>query len=225
MSEDTGFASNYKQLTVIIAEEILNPSVDQTFDYQSTDLDTLIFDEKLRNSILVERLLKIGNIGINIHDRLFIKNMLIFSKELKNLPSIASDENEFYSEFEHHSSFRNVVVDHIIININSYLDVEKAKIYARLFKALVCAKIDWEYFKHLTACLIFLNLHSIPLLERLAQLEFNTTDLSEESRDYEKEALLVAGGIAYTTNPWSSDFFLSETGKDLYVFGIKQNEL
>lgn len=207
-------------LTNSIAQEIINTSIDLSIDYAELDLDLVFGDNLIKEIPIVKTLYAIGKIGISINERYFVKKILTFLKELHSGTVSEEQQRKFKMKFDDDHKYRGRVTEHIIVYINSFLDIEKAKILARLFSAHISGHLEWARFLHLSACLNTLNLSAIYLLEKLAERGFQTAE-EEDDRDYNGEALLSAGGIGYTNSPWSSGYYIADSGKDLYNFGIK----
>jgi len=105
-----------------------------------------------------------------------------------------------------------------------YLGNEKSKILAKLFRAYINKDFDWDHFVHLSACLTLINPKGFAFLSKLADANFIIPEDRTENdiqRDYETEPILSACGIAYDAGVWSSGFYVTQMGKDLYNFGLK----
>lgn len=107
---------------------------------------------------------------------------------------------------------------------DSFLNIEKSKIFANLFRAYIYGHFDWNHFVYLSTCLNAINPKAFGFLEKLAEYDFKIPEDPKERqlvRDGESESLLYACGIAYETSSWSSGFNVSQLGKDLFKYGVK----
>ena len=216
-----------ESLTDKLSKEIVNTSIDTSIDYAELTIDEILTSDTLKEIPIVKTLVSIAKIGINIKERFFVKKLLTFLREL-HLQNIDTQKLEdFKGKFENEPKFRTKVTEQIMIYNDAFLNIEKSKILAKLFKSHIEGNFDWEYFNYLSVCLNNAHPKAFKFLEKLSTNNFIIPEEPEEreqlalERDGDSEALLYSCGIAYESSSWSSGFNVSELGKDLYLYGIK----
>ena len=216
-----------ESLTNALSKEIVNTSIDTSIDYAELTLDEILADDTLKEIPIVKTLMSIAKIGLNIKERFFVKKLLTFLREL-HLQKIDTQRlEEFKGKFENEPKFKAKVTEQIMIYNDAFLNIEKSKILAKLFKSHIEGKFDWEHFNYLSVCLNNAHPKIFKFLEKLSTNNFIIPEETEErkqlelERDGDSEALLYSCGIAYEKSSWSSEFNVSELGKDLYLYGIK----
>jgi len=216
-----------KTLTSQISEEIVKTSLDIGIDYAELAFDEILNDGVLNEIPLVKSLISIAKIGINIKEKFFIKKLLTFLREFHSQNINNEKLDTFKTKFAEDSKFRANITEQIMIFNDAFLNIEKSKILAKLFKSYIEGYFDWNYFNYLSVCLNNAHPKAFEFLERLSKNNFEIPEDPDErkklnfERDEESEALLYSCGIAYETSSWSSGFSVSKLGKDLYLYGIK----
>lgn len=219
--------SKEQSLTSAISKEILNTSIDTSIDYAELTIDEILTDDALKEIPIIKTLVSIAKIGISIKEKFFIKKLLSFLRELHS-NSINEDKlAAFQSKFENEPKFRAKVTEQIMVYNDAFLNIEKAKVLAKLFKAYIEGKFDWEYFNYLSVCLNNAHPKAFKFLESLSHNNFKIPEDPDErkklslERDGDNEALLYSCGIAYEASAWASEFNVSQLGKDLFLYGVK----
>lgn len=211
-------------LTEIIAAEIMDTSLDIVTDYSELALDDFLDDGILKEIPIIKTIYSIGKIGLSIRERFFVKKLFSFLKEFHSdeLPEEAI--RVFRVRFANDKHYRSEVTEQIMIYLDSFLALEKAKILAKLLNAHIAGYYDWAHFNHLSTCLNSIHPKSFLFLHKLSQYDFKIPEGNKEGalpRDHENESLLTSSGISFQSSVWSSSFSVSEIGKDLYKYGIK----
>lgn len=92
------------------------------------------------------------------------------------------------------------MIETLLVYSDSFLNIEKSKIFARLFRNHLDGYYDWTYFLGLTDCLNSINISAIDFWTQMADINYEISEKPEErkiERDGDKEALLYSCGIAY----------------------------
>ena len=149
--------------------------------------------------------------------------MLLFLQEFHNRQIDSIELDKFKGRFKEDLKYRNKVTEFIMVYNESFVDVEKSKMFARLFGAHISGHFDWRHFRHLSSCLHDLKYEGISFLTKLSTENFEVPEdrpKGAPERDFDKEAVLSAAGIAFTAGAWSSGFYVTDAGKDLYRHGV-----
>jgi hypothetical protein len=212
------------KFTNSISNEIINSTIDLGIEYAEINLDEIFSDGILKEIPIVKTLYSIGKIGLSIRERFFVKKLLVFLKEFHSQNISEENMETLKKRFNSDIKYRDKVTEHIIVFTETFLHIEKSKIHAKLFKSYIEGNFEWSHFIHLSTCLNSLNPKAFPFLIQLSKYNFTIPeDISGEDmqRDFENEPLLSASGIAYDAGVWSSGYYVTELGKDLFNYGIK----
>jgi len=109
----------------------------------------------------------------------------------------------------------------MVIN-DRFLEINKSKISAQLFKSYIEEKIDFEEFMSLNISLDRIHPDSYKFLQILEKSDFRISEEKKSDKSFDEQALLLATGLARETSSWSHGFVLSVNGRKLYEFGIKE---
>lgn len=208
-------------LSIVVKNELLEPTIDTAIDYAEIGLDQLIDNELLSEIPIIKTVVGITKTGLMIKERHFIKKLLTFLSEFHSNDIDQKKLKEFQIKIKTDFKYQEKVIDQIIILNDRFLEEIKSKILAKLFISHIENKIDWNHFKSLTFCLDSLNPEAIGYLNELEKIDFKTKEGNK--RDDDREAVLFSSGIAYLTSSWSSSLNISQIGKDLFNYGIKNN--
>lgn len=221
---DASQNSKPTSLTQSVSDEIVNTSVDLGIEYSELGLDDFLADGVLKEIPIIKTIYSVGKLGLSIKERFFVKKLLVFLKEFHSKTVDEEKVNDFKFQFDTNPKYRNQVTEHLIVFTDSFLNVEKSKIFANLFRAYIYGHFDWHHFTHLSTCLNAIHPKAFNFLEKLAEYDFKIPEDPKDRqlvRDGESESLLYSCGIAYETSSWSSGFNVSQLGKDLFQYGLK----
>lgn len=220
---DTAHNSTDITLTQSVSNEIINTSVDLGIEYSELGLDDFLADGVLKEIPIIKTIYSVGKLGLSIKERFFVKKLLVFLKEFHSKTIDEDKINDFKYHFDTDPKYRNQVTEHLMVFTDSFLNIDKSKIFANLFRAYIYGHFDWNHFVHLSTCLNAINPKAFSFLEKLAEYDFKIPEEPKDRqllRDGESESLLYACGIAYETSAWSSGFNVSQLGKDLFKYGV-----
>lgn len=212
----------------IVSDEITCTTIDLGIDYLELPLDDFLVDGVLREIPMIKTIYAVGKLGLSIRERYFVKKLFVFLSEFyfQKGNVITKELSKIRIKFDTDKKYREKVTEHLIIHIDSFLNAEKSKIFAKLFRAYLEGCFNWEHFTHLSSCLNSINPKGFSYLEKLSHFDFQIPEENNNDalkRDGESESILYSCGIAYETSCWSSGFNISQLGKDLFNYGIKGN--
>lgn len=217
--------NNEQGLTSIVSNELVQTSIDLGTDYSEMVIDNFIDDGILKEIPFVKTIYAIGKLSLSVRDRFFVKKLFVFLKEFHSGNLHVNKISNFKDKMKQDEKYRNKVTEHLIVYTEAFLEIDKAKIFSRLFLAHINGHYSWEHFLHISKCLNDLHPKAINYLITLSNYDFNvgmTKGDNKVERNYEDEALLMSCGIARQPSPWASGFAISDIGKDLFLHGIKE---
>lgn len=117
---------------------------DIIIDMSDITIDTVLRDELLKEIPVVKTLVAFAKLGANIHDRLFLKKIISFMNELKDIPS--TERSRMIGKIDASKKHRVKVGEKLLYIIDSCNDYENSELVARLFKAFIQEKISYDEF-------------------------------------------------------------------------------
>jgi hypothetical protein len=212
-----------KSIIESVSNEIVDTSLDLGVEYAELTIDE-IFDSAFQEVPIIKTLLAITKVGISIKERRFIKKLLVFLKEFHANKVNNNKLEEFKHNILNDVKYKEKVMEHIVVFIDSFLQVEKSKILARLFLAHISGAYDWKHFTYLSASLDSAHPAMFDFLQELSTCNFEIPQEYDKRivhRDGNKEALINAAGLSYEESAWGATFKVSQLGQDLYNYGLK----
>ncbi|WP_312345701.1 hypothetical protein [Chryseobacterium binzhouense] len=216
-------SNSNNSLSNSFSSEITNTTLDLAIDYAEVGMDEF-FDGILKEIPFVKTLYSFGKIGYSVKERFFVKKLLTFLQEFHSKEIPDDKLIKFRLKFETDKKYKEKVVENLLVYTDTFLNIEKAKIFANLFRSYINEIYDWKYFLGLADCLNSININAFDFLKELSEINYEISEAPETRklpRNGEKEALLYSCGIAYERSAWSSSFNISQVGKDLYKYGMK----
>ena len=114
-------------------------------------LDKLIDDGIVRDIPIIGTVVGLGKATLGIKERLFLKKIIYFMSELKNIPSYK--RKKMVDKIDSSGKFRTKVGDKLLFIIDSCEDHEKAQIVARLFSAFLTENLSYQEFLR-SSCIV-----------------------------------------------------------------------
>ena len=113
-------------------------------DMAELPIDSLIANETLKQIPVVKSFLALVETGANIHDKLFLKKILVFLCNIDDV-SVTSRE-KMISKIDQSDKYRISVGEKVLYVIDACADHESASRASRLFRAFLLGKISYEDF-------------------------------------------------------------------------------
>lgn len=214
---ETGKKSLSKQFT----DEIIDPSIDLGIDYSEIYLDDLIENETLKEIPIVKSIVGVIKGGIAINQFFFAKKLLTFIKQFNDGTLDSQKKEKFKKRLQSDDKFRKKVSENVMVFLDRFIEVNKAKISANLFKAYVEEKITYDQFISINICLERLHPDAYGFIASLENLNYLIDHEYEGERNWEAEALIHASGLSTEPGDFWSGFKLKDEGRLLYELGIK----
>ncbi|MCC8424218.1 hypothetical protein [Mucilaginibacter sp. UR6-11] len=159
--------TNINKISDIINEGLINPTIDLTVDYAELALDSFLDNDAIKEVPIVKTIVGLVKGGMKISEIFFAKKLLTFLKEFHNGNFDNQKLQHFKNEFQTNLKYRNKVIENLMIMIERFVDVRKAKIYGNLFNAHAHQLISWDDFVVLSVILDEMNIKSIEALNFL----------------------------------------------------------
>lgn len=149
-----------------------------TVDLVETLSDTLLEDGVFKDIPVISTIIGIGKVGMRIRDRLFLKKIMFFLSELKDIPS--EKREAIINEIDSSEAYRTKVGEKLLYIIEKCDDHEKSQIMGKLFKAFLKEIIDYDSFLR---CSIIIQRAMIEDIEWFVDHNWEELNI-EESADY-----------------------------------------
>ncbi len=204
-----------------ISDEIVNPTLDLSFDYSELVLDSILDEGLLKEIPVIKTIVSTYKIGTSIRDKHFTKKLCIFLKELHSNKLDKAKLEQFKDKFNCDTKYREKVMENIVVMNDRFVDNQKSKILANLFVSYIEEKIDWDDYLELNHCLEQLSPKTLLIFHELAELDFiipNGHALDTQSI----RGILMSAGILSTMDG-SNYSFRNSISHDLYVMGKMEN--
>ena len=112
-------------------------------------LSEVFLDELMDNGIakhipIIGTVVGLGKTALGIKERLFLKKIIYFISELKNIPP--DKRRRMIEKIDSSGKFRTKVGEKLLFIIDNCEDHEKAQVIARLFTAFLSQKLSYQEF-------------------------------------------------------------------------------
>jgi len=185
--EPSNKSKSPNNLTESVSNEIVRTTVDLGIEYSELALDDFLADGILKEIPFIKTIYSIGKLGLSIKERHFVKKLLVFLKEFHSKTLDEYKISDFKFRFDTDKKYRNQVTEHLMVYTDSFLNIDKAKVFANLFRAFIYGAFDWNHFIHLSTCLNLINLKAFSYLEMLAKHDFKIPEDNEDTTPLETE--------------------------------------
>lgn len=167
---------------------------DVVFDSAEVALDSVLGEGVLQDLPIVGLFAKIVRAGQSISEELFLRKLLRFLYELRDIPL---DEREKLLERHPDGSIeQGELGENLLLVLERLDDVQKPRLLARFFAAYVREQIDLATFSRLAQALERFNLGLLPQLRWFYTREGQAVETPEEIEHELSLAGLVTVGLA-----------------------------
>lgn len=159
-----------------LANEIVSVSGDLAVDFGEIAVESIFNDDLISEVPILKTIASVCKVGFSIRERHFAKKLATFIKDFQAGKINEDKLNQFKHKLETVESYRDKVLDHIIIMIDRYIEDEKAKILANLLRGYIIHSCSLEEFIEMSACLDLIFISDCNVLK-----EFYTRTKAVES--------------------------------------------
>lgn len=170
----------------------------------------------------IGEIISVGKSIMNIRDKFTFKKFIIFLQSYNKINIDEDKLNTFRNRFQNDKSYRIKITEYLISYLDDFKRIEKSEIYANLFAEYINEAYSWEHFLNLSDLLSRINIDSLikmPMIDTQEGKDVKTFNEKESSI----EADMISSGLAMRLSVWSSSIYPTSLGKDLYKYGIKNN--
>lgn len=147
-----------------------------TKDFLEIGVDSVLNDGLLKDIPIINTVQSIAKLGLNIRDRLFLKKIIHF---LYNAKDISADlRKETIDKINNSKKYKTAVGEKLLFIIDRADEIEKAEYNARLFSYLLKGTIDYDDFIRASEAI---NKASIPDLKWFFELTHHNYYDSKET--------------------------------------------
>jgi hypothetical protein len=134
-----------KDLSNAFSETIKDTNLKEiTVDISEILVDNLLDDGILKDIPIIGTILKLGKFSLNVKEHLFIKKIIYFISELKEIP--AKKRNEIISKIDDSTEFRIKIGEKLLYIIDKCEDHIESEYIAKFFKAFLNEKLTYSEF-------------------------------------------------------------------------------
>ena len=162
--KDSGEGVEMGELINSLAKAIFDSSEDIIQDYAEITIDSVLEDGILKEVPLVGTALGVGKVVLSVRDRIFLKNIIIFLKKVKENRIDEEHLQKHLKSFENNPHNREKELEIVVSCCDQYTDRIKSKLLANIYTCFITGKIDWENFRACVEILEDIKVTDIPTL-------------------------------------------------------------
>jgi hypothetical protein len=176
----------------------------------------------LKEIPLVKSVVGVIKGGVAVNQFFFAKKLLTFIQTFNAGTINPGKKRKFQEKINNDDKYRKKVCEQVMIFVDRFIEITKAKISGNVFKAYVEEKITYEQMISINIGLEHLHPNSYAFLEKLSRENYRVDeDNPPADRDHAAEALLQTSGLGASRSVWSAGFAVTSDGQLLCEYGIK----
>lgn len=208
--------AEHKDTSKEVAIALASNNLDNALDYAEIGLDSFVSDEILKEIPIVKTVVGVVKSGLKVKEIFFAKKILTFLKEFHSGKLPMDKFYKFKKEFDTDKKYREKVMEQIMIFNDTFLQIEKSKVFANLFAAHLNEAYSWDDFINFSVCLNQLNMYGVSLFDDMAK--FRTPFYGGIYDDTKhRHPLLINSG---TISIWGNHLDITVYGIYLYHYGL-----
>jgi hypothetical protein len=207
----------HKDTTKEIGMALISRNFDNAVDYAEIALDAFVSDDILKEIPIVKTVVGVVKSGLKVKEIFFAKKILTFINEFHSGKLPKDKFEKFKDEFAANENYRAKVMEQIMTFNDTFLQIEKSKVFANLFAAHLNEKYDWDTFLNLSYCLNQLNMFGVSLFDDMAEFERPFKGAIYDDKKHLYPLLLNSGTISI----WGNHLDITGYGLYIYHYGIK----
>ena len=207
----------HKNTSNEIGKALVSNNLDNALDYAEIGLDAFVSDDILKEIPIVKTVVGVVKSGLKVKEIFFTKKILTFLKEFHSGKLPKEKLSKFQYEFDNNEKYREKVLQEIMVFNDTFLQIEKSKVFANLFAAHLNDAFGWDDFINLSYCLNQLNMFGVPLFDDMAEFKnpFYGGIYDDTKQLY---PLLSNSG---TISIWGNHLDITPYGIYMFHYGIK----
>ena len=141
---------NKNEIVPSFQKSLFNDDIgDAIKDFAEISIDSIMEDGVIKNIPIVQLLLGVGKAGLNIRDRIIVKQTLVFLKEFKSGKISEEKYNEHKEQLSNDPKFADKELSVVIAFLSDIYEEKSSKIAARMYLSYINRDLCWEKFKEL----------------------------------------------------------------------------
>lgn len=215
------------------ANTIANYNLDTAIDISEIGLDSLLDDSILKEVPLIKTAYGVAKTGFAIREKHMLKKTLIFIDELSKNDISNNNYIEYKEKLKTKDKFLMKELEHVLIIVDRYIELNKNKILANLYYNYIDKKIDWIQFQELSIIVDNIFLSDLPELENIfSKKAITMNDIKDKIgfrrlktqnlvEDIESNQRRTNGSIGMIYN--ANDYQITLLGELLFKYGINKS--
>jgi len=209
--------AEHKDTSKEVGIALVSNNFDNALDYAEIGLDAFVSDEILKEIPIVKTVVGVVKSGLKVKEIFFTKKILTFLKEFHSGKLPMDKFDKFQEEFTTDEKYRAKVMEQIMVFNDTFLQIEKSKVFANLFAAHLNEAYGWDDFVNLSFCLNQMNMSGVSLFDDMA--EFKTPFYGALYDDAKLRYPLISN--SGTISIWGNHLDITPYGLYMYHYGIK----
>lgn len=199
-----------------VEDGLVKPTFDLVQDFAELSIDSFLDNGIIKEIPIVKSIVGLTKSALAIREIFLAKKLLTFFKQFHNGKVNKEKIDNFLAKFRDDSSYRNSVVEQIMVLNDRFISVEKSKVLANLLQAHVNGKFEWTDFSELSECLDALHVRSFKILDDSANATRPFHFVTDQGKD--GGGVLFSAGICIIHG---NHYSINAHGQYLYFYGIK----
>ena len=118
---------------------------EKALDIYATAFDSILSSNALETFPVIGAIIGLGKAGLAVHHVLFVKKIERFLTDIKSVTH--KEKEEFIKKLEEDPSYKQLVVENLLLLIDRIDDMEKTVFVADLFKAHMRGSINYDTYR------------------------------------------------------------------------------
>ena len=216
------------------ANTIVNYNLDAAIDLSEIGLNSLLDDSILKEMPLIKTAYGVVKTGFAIREKHMLKKTLFFIDKLNKNGVSNQNYIDYKKKLKTKDKFLMKELEHVLIIIDRYIELNKNEILANLYFNYIDKKIDWEQFQELSIIVDNIFLSDLPELENIYtkksitmndiknKISFRRLKTQNLVEDIELIRRRSNGNIGMIYN--KNDYQITLLGESFYKYGVSKGE-
>lgn len=212
---DTKKSSSGRDLVRTVVGKDLGDAI---FDVAEVALDQNLAEGVLKDLPIIGTLVKLAKAGHSISEGLFVRKLLRFLADLKDVP--IEDREKLLQKCPDASEEQQVLGENLLLALERLDDIGKPAILARFFAAYIRSEIDYATFSRLARALEKFNMALLPNLRWFYTHHEPKIETPQEIIHELSLAGLVTAQLSGSGYGGGADYRSTSIGKDFLRLGF-----
>lgn len=200
-----------------VGKALIANNFDNAMDFAEIGLDVFVSDDILKEIPIVKTVVGVVRSGLKVKEIFFTKKILTFLKEFHSGKLPKDKFIQFQEKFDMDENYRTKVMEEIMIFNDTFLQVEKSKVFANLFATYLNDTYSWDDFINLSLCLNQMNMYGVSLFDDMAKFQNPFYGSIHDDTKLLYPLLINSGTITI----WGDHLDITAYGLYMYHYGIK----